>query len=76
MPLFQTNFFPDLTHVNFLPAAVDIAPAFVQDAPAFTAPKAGIDREVPTNTIETTKEKVFFIPKIVLSLIGFVCTSV
>jgi hypothetical protein len=33
-PLFQTSFFPDLTHVNFLPADVAVAPAFVHLAPA------------------------------------------
>jgi hypothetical protein len=27
-PLFQTNFFPDFTHVYFLPARVDVAPSF------------------------------------------------
>ena len=33
-PLFQTSFFPDLTHVNFLPAAVAVDPALVHLAPA------------------------------------------
>jgi hypothetical protein len=37
MPLFQTSFVPDLTHVNFLPAAVAVAPALVHFAPALTA---------------------------------------
>jgi hypothetical protein len=36
-PLFQTSFVPDLTHVNFLPAAVAVAPALVHFAPALTA---------------------------------------
>jgi len=36
-PLFQTSFVPDLTHVNFLPAAVAVAPAFVHLAPALGA---------------------------------------
>jgi hypothetical protein len=40
--------------------------------PAFTAPNAGSDRKLPTNTIETTKAKFFFMPKMVLSPIGFV----
>jgi hypothetical protein len=35
-PLFQTNFFPDLTHVNLVVAVEEVAPAFVQGAPAFT----------------------------------------
>jgi len=34
-PLFQSNFFPDLTQVNFIPATTAVAPAFVQGAPAF-----------------------------------------
>ncbi len=33
-PLFQTSFFPDLTQVNFLPAAVAVAPTLVHLAPA------------------------------------------
>ena len=33
-PLFHTSFVPDLTQVNFLPAAVAVAPAFVHLAPA------------------------------------------
>jgi hypothetical protein len=33
-PLFQTNFVPDLTQVNFLPEAVAVEPAFVHLAPA------------------------------------------
>ena len=33
-PLFQSNFVPDLTQVNFLPAAVADAPALVHLAPA------------------------------------------
>jgi len=34
-PLFHSNFFPDLTQVNFIPATTAVAPAFVQGAPAF-----------------------------------------
>jgi hypothetical protein len=33
-PLFQTSFVPDLMQVNFLPAAVAVAPAFVHLTPA------------------------------------------
>jgi hypothetical protein len=36
-PLFQMNFLPDLTQVNLVEAVEDVAPAFVQGAPAFTA---------------------------------------
>ena len=34
IPLFQTNFFPDFTHVYFLPARVDVAPSFTHLDPA------------------------------------------
>ena len=34
VPLFQTSLVPDLTHVNFFPLAVAVAPAFVHLAPA------------------------------------------
>jgi hypothetical protein len=33
-PLFHTSLVPDLTHVNFFPAAVAVAPALVHLAPA------------------------------------------
>jgi hypothetical protein len=33
-PLFQTSFVRDLIHVNFLPDAVAVVPAFVHLAPA------------------------------------------
>ena len=36
-PLFQTSFFPLFTHVNFLPANVDVCPTFLQVAPALIA---------------------------------------
>jgi len=40
-PLFHTSLFPDLTHVNFFPAAVAFAPALVHLAPALTAALEG-----------------------------------
>ncbi len=40
-PLFQTNFLPDLMHVNFLPPAIDVAPTLEHLSPAFTAAKVG-----------------------------------
>ena len=40
-PFFQMSFFPDLTHVNFFPAAVAVAPALVHLAPALTAALEG-----------------------------------
>ena len=48
-PLFQINFLPDLTQVNFLPRYVLVLPALGQVVPAFTAAsefgvaKTGID---------------------------------
>jgi hypothetical protein len=39
-PLFQTSLLPDLMQVNFLPADIDVVPAFVHFAPALTAPLA------------------------------------
>ena len=36
-PLSQTNFFPDLTHVNFLLAAIEVEPSFGHVAPALGA---------------------------------------
>jgi len=45
-PLFQTNFLPDLIHVNVFPDATEVIPALEQDAPALTAAFAGTrDRE-------------------------------
>ena len=43
-PLFHTSFVPDLMQVNFLPAAVAVAPALVHLAPALgDAAKDGAD---------------------------------
>jgi hypothetical protein len=39
-PLFQTNFFPDLTQVNLFPFAVAVLPIFLQGSPALTAATA------------------------------------
>jgi hypothetical protein len=36
-PLPQTNFFPDLIHVYFLPAAIEELPAFVHFIPVFAS---------------------------------------
>jgi hypothetical protein len=36
-PLFQTNFLPLFTHVNFLPLAVAVVPTFLQVSPDLTA---------------------------------------
>jgi hypothetical protein len=42
-PLSQTNFFPDLIHVKVLPETIEVDPAGLQTAPAFTAAKAGVN---------------------------------
>jgi hypothetical protein len=58
-PLFQTSFVPDLTHVNFLPEAVAVAPAFVHFAPALTAAKEGAAiRERDTSRATKIRERV------------------
>ena len=47
-PLFQTNFFPDLTQVNFFPATIDFVPTFAQAVPAdgeAAEAKVGVSRE-------------------------------
>ena len=36
-PLFQTNFFPDFTQVNFKVAVKDVAPNLVHEVPALIA---------------------------------------
>jgi hypothetical protein len=38
--LFQINFFPDLTHVYFLPATAEVIPSLGQELPAFTDAEA------------------------------------
>jgi hypothetical protein len=40
-PLFQTNFFPDLTHVNVLPDTTEVIPALLHFAPALAAAFVG-----------------------------------
>jgi hypothetical protein len=39
-PLFQINFLPNFTHVNFLPSAISMIPAFAHGSPALTAATA------------------------------------
>ena len=54
-PLFQINLLPDLTQVNFLPADIDVAPAFEHLAPAFTAAVAiGCSNTRATVTVSNT----------------------
>ena len=41
-PLFQTNFLPDLMHVNVLLETTDVIPTFLQAPPALTTAFAEI----------------------------------
>jgi hypothetical protein len=60
-PLPQTNLAPFLTHVNFMPDAVLVCPAFLQAAPALTeADDPGATAIDKTNAIERLR-KLFFI---------------
>jgi hypothetical protein len=59
-PLFQTNFFPDLTHVKVLPEATDVIPKVLQLDPALTAALAGIrGREI--DRVSTDKKAISFL---------------
>ena len=58
-PLFQTSFVPDLTQVNFFPAEIDVAPAFVHFAPALTAANDGaVARDSVSKRATTIRERV------------------
>jgi hypothetical protein len=62
-PLPQTNFVPFLTHVNFMPDAVVVCPAFLQAAPALTdADDPGATAIDKTSAIERLR-KLFFMRK-------------
>jgi len=58
-PLFQTSFVPDLTHVNFLPDAVAVDPAFMHFDPAFTAANDGAATKEIIRAIAKTKRDRF-----------------
>ena len=51
-PLLQTNFPPDLMHVNLKPLTVEVAPALLHLSPCFTAPYAlfEIAKDIATGT--------------------------
>ena len=58
-PLFQTSLLPDLIQVNFFPATVDVAPAFVHLAPALAAAKDGpVMRDMDTKRAMNKRERV------------------
>ena len=56
-PLFQTNFLPDLMHVNVLLDTTDVIPTFLQAPPALTAAFAGI-RGVDRKRVNTDKNAI------------------
>ena len=58
-PLFHTSLLPDLIQVNFFPATVDVAPAFVHLAPALAAAKDGpVMRDMDTKRAMNKRERV------------------
>jgi hypothetical protein len=62
-PLFQTNRVPDLTHVNFFPPEIEVAPAFEHELPALgEAACKGAARRVSDN-IDATIAQDFLIGK-------------
>jgi hypothetical protein len=62
-PLFQTNFLPDLTHVNVLPDETEVIPALVHAPPTLTAAFAGM-RGVDNKRESIDKEVISFLFKI------------
>ena len=58
-PLFHTSFVPDLMQVNFFPADVDVAPAFVHFAPALAVANAGAEMREAAR-IRATNRRVCF----------------
>ncbi len=57
-PLFQTSFFPLFTHVNFLPAKVDVCPTILQVAPALIAAVAF--KGTARVKVRVSASKIFF----------------
>ncbi len=45
-PLFQSNFFPTFTQVNFLPFEIEVLPNFLQVDPELTAASAFSGRAI------------------------------
>jgi hypothetical protein len=54
-PLFHTNRVPDLMQVYFFPPEIEVAPAFVHFAPAFTAASAEVPLKISVPTISGVK---------------------
>ena len=65
-PLFQTNFCPDLMHLNFLPWEIFVSPLVKHLAPVLTAPNAGAEKEEITRVSAIRKENSFFMEEIFL----------
>jgi hypothetical protein len=66
-PLFQINFLPLLIHVYFLPALVEVAPAFAHLEPALMA---ALDEEIGSavsRSIERKSAKDFFMKAFYIS---------
>jgi hypothetical protein len=59
-PLFHTNFFPLFTHVNFLPPAVIVCPAFLQAEPGFGAVAAWAVVAISTTERMTGRARIGF----------------
>jgi hypothetical protein len=62
-PLFQTNFFPDLIQVNFMPLEIVVAPALLQELPARIAAEAGRAITDPKSRAVTIQAILFRMPK-------------
>jgi hypothetical protein len=63
-PLFQTNFFPDLMHVNDLLETTDLSPTFLQVPPALVAAFTGItDKEKNKESTDKNATSFLFIHK-------------
>ena len=60
-PLFQTNFLPDLIHVYFFPAIVEVAPTFAHADPALGAAACKGDARRANDNTDATIAKRFFI---------------
>jgi hypothetical protein len=60
LPLSQINFLPDFMQVNFLPAIVEVEPAFAQVAPGLTAENAGVESKQEKIKREISQETLLF----------------
>jgi hypothetical protein len=61
VPLLHSNLLPDLIHVYLSPETVFICPLVLQVAPAFTAAKAGTERNEPINARAIRIARDFFL---------------